>query len=299
MKLPQRQKQHISETASYKLFSSKIPDNWIVRDVTERDYGIDCYLELVNDNNELSGEIALIQLKSKQNIPWTKDDTYTLNGIEISTTNYWYKFPIPVFIFLTDIQAQELFFISVDYVIKRNFDDYVKQDVFSYKIKRSYIFEGESGIFAFKFHFYYCSYRSRFERELVYFLSNLVNYHNFISEHWNRDLFFELENIEIVFLESMFKNYSFLCTYCNVDWKPFSFREIKEKTIEKWGVEYANGLYELEAAEIVQRLDQINKPLIKSIKQFLHGEMSYWKFTNPSVYELVETIDDNGHYLVN
>lgn len=63
MKLPKRVPQHISETASFKLFSSKIPDNWIIRDITERDYGIDCYLELVNDNNELSGELALIQLK--------------------------------------------------------------------------------------------------------------------------------------------------------------------------------------------------------------------------------------------
>ncbi|WP_165835406.1 hypothetical protein [Chryseobacterium viscerum] len=51
MKLPKRVPQHISETASFKLFSSNIPDNWIIRDITERDYGIDCYLELVNENN--------------------------------------------------------------------------------------------------------------------------------------------------------------------------------------------------------------------------------------------------------
>lgn len=97
MKLPKRVPQHISETASFKLFSSKIPDNWIIRDITERDYGIDCYLELVNDNNELSGELALIQLKSRQTIPWTKEDYYTLTGVDITTSNYWFKFAVPVF----------------------------------------------------------------------------------------------------------------------------------------------------------------------------------------------------------
>lgn len=55
MELPQRVPQHISETASYKIFSIKIPDEWILRDVTERDYGIDCYLELVNEKKRCWG----------------------------------------------------------------------------------------------------------------------------------------------------------------------------------------------------------------------------------------------------
>jgi len=97
MKLPKRVPQHISETASFKLFSSKIPDSWIIRDITERDYGIDCYLELVNDDNELTGELALIQLKSRQSIPWTTQEYYSLTGVDIATSNYWYKFAVPVF----------------------------------------------------------------------------------------------------------------------------------------------------------------------------------------------------------
>jgi len=60
--LPKRTPQHISETASFKIFSNKIPDNWIIRYVTERDYGIDLYIELVNKDNELTGDLILIQL---------------------------------------------------------------------------------------------------------------------------------------------------------------------------------------------------------------------------------------------
>jgi hypothetical protein len=51
MKFPQRSQQHISETKSFKIFSSKIPDNWLVREITERDYGVDCYIEIVNNKN--------------------------------------------------------------------------------------------------------------------------------------------------------------------------------------------------------------------------------------------------------
>lgn len=47
MKYPERIDKHITESSSYKIFSNAIPDNWIVREVTERDYGIDCYVEIV------------------------------------------------------------------------------------------------------------------------------------------------------------------------------------------------------------------------------------------------------------
>lgn len=44
MRLPKRVPQPIYEVASFKLFSSKIPDNCIIREIIERDYGIDCYI---------------------------------------------------------------------------------------------------------------------------------------------------------------------------------------------------------------------------------------------------------------
>lgn len=178
MKLPKRVPQHISESASFKLFSSKIPNSWIVREVTERDYGIDCYLELVNDENELTGHLASIQLKSRQKIPWTQEDTYTLSEVNISTSNYWYNSLVPVFIFLTDIDEQEVYFESVGYHIKRNFDEFRKQTKFNYVFKKSHLFKGKDGIFSFKFDYYYEYYRARFESELLFFLSNLENIKN-------------------------------------------------------------------------------------------------------------------------
>ncbi len=63
MKLPIRPESHVTEAAAFKCFISKIPDRWIVRELTERDYGIDCYLEIVNSNNLVTGMLLSIQLK--------------------------------------------------------------------------------------------------------------------------------------------------------------------------------------------------------------------------------------------
>lgn len=294
MKLPKRVPQHISETASFKLFSSKIPDNWIIRDVTERDYGIDCYLELVNDNNELSGELALVQLKSREKIEWKPDDTYTLYNIDIATSNYWFKFPVPVFIFVADISAQELFFVSVHYAIRRNFGEFVKQTTFNYKVKRGNKFEGKDGVFHFKFDFYYEHYRSQFENELLIFLSNLERNIEFIEEHSYRDFHLGIERMDLIYFELLHSNYRFLCTYFNVDNPIPRLREIKAASREKFGEEAHYELYEHDLSELSSKYQKLTVDLIKAMKDFLHGELDFWLYTNPTVYDYVINIGENG-----
>ena len=46
MKYPNRVPTHIAETRSWKILYEQVPDEWIIRQVTERDYGIDCFVEL-------------------------------------------------------------------------------------------------------------------------------------------------------------------------------------------------------------------------------------------------------------
>ncbi len=294
MKLPKRPKQHTSETASFKLFQSKIPDSWIIREVTERDYGIDCYLELVNDDDELTGELVLIQLKSRESIPWTQDNTYTLSSVDIATSNYWYKFAVPVFIFLADIAKQEIFMLSVDYWIKRNFSEFIKQSAFNYKFKKSSIFEGKDGIFSFKFRFYYEFYRQQFENELLFFLTNLHHFQDFQIEHNGRDYHLGIEGTDLIYFEAMHRNYKFLCTYFNLDNPIPTMKELKKKSREKFGNALHYELYEHDLTEWINEFKKLTLEIIKGLKEFLEGELSYWLIINPSIYNYVINIRENG-----
>lgn len=287
MKLPKRVPQHRSETASFKLFSSKIPDNWIIRDVTERDYGIDCYLELVNNKDELTGELALIQLKSRDGIPWTHDGNYNLTGVDISTSNYWFNFSVPVFIFLADINSQELYFKSVDHVIKRNFSEFIKQEKFNYNFNKVDKFEGKDGVFAFKFCFYYEYYREQFENELLFFLANLQFFRNFQLEHNGRDFHLGIEDGDLIFFESMHRNYRSLCIYFNIGNPIPKLRDIKLKSKEKFGKDAYYELFEPDLTEWMDNFESLTGLIIKKMKTFLYGELSYWEVTNPTVYKYV------------
>jgi hypothetical protein len=297
MKLPKRVPQHISETASFKLFSSKIPDAWIIRDVTERDYGIDCYLELVNDNNELSGELALIQLKSRQTIPWTQEGYFTLTGIDISTSNYWYRFAVPVFIFLADISNQELYFTSVDSYIKRNFSEFKKQIVFNYRMRHVDKFEGKAGILAFKLHYYYEFHRQQFENELLFFLSNLQHFNDFQNEHDNRDFHLGIESNDLIYFEAMHRNYDFLCSYFGILNPIPSIRDIKKRSREKFQGEYYYELYEHDLTEWVGEFQKLTLEILTELKQLIEMEHGYWIAVHLSIFNYVRNIKDDGTLL--
>lgn len=289
MKFPKRPKQHVSESNSFRLFSSKMPEHWIIREVTERDYGVDCYLEIVENNGDLTGHLVLCQLKSRESIAWSKANEYTLSQIDISTTNYWYNFQIPVFIFLTDIKEQELYFMSVNHYVRKNFDKYAKQNAFDYKMQKSLRFIE----FDFKFFYYYEFYRAQFENEIVFFISNLHHYQEFMENHCNRDSHLSLDEKESIFLESMYRNQRYLCQYLNIDWNIPSLNELKTKSKQRFQSNIID-FYELDAKELITLIHPITTLIIKRFKSFAFSELNFWLYNNRTLYNYLNNIGPNG-----
>ena len=289
MKLPKRVPQHISETASFKIFSSKVPNNWIIRDVTERDYGIDCYLEIVNQNNELTGDLALIQLKSRQSILWTKENKFTLSKIDIATTNYWYSFPVPVFIFLVDINRNELYYLPIGNYIKTHYLDFNKQKIFNYKVEKRNLF----GMFTFRLYYIRELYRNRFESEFLFFLSNLEHYQKFQLGHENLDFHLGVERTDLIFFEVMHRNYEFLASYFDIRHPIPEIFKIKEKSREMFSTGYYE-LYEYDLSIWGKEFQKLTLQIIKKIKAFLENEKSYWLITNRTVYNYAIQIKEDG-----
>jgi hypothetical protein len=295
MKFPKRVPQHISETASFKIFSNGIPDNWIIRDITERDYGIDCYLEIVTEQNEVTGQLALIQLKARQKISWTKDGTYTLNGVDIATTNYWYNFPVPVFIFLVDIEKEESFFIHVKQYIRIHFDEYSKQDKLNYVFENKYRVPGNapSKLFTFRLYHLQETYRQQFESELLFFLSSLRNFQEFQSLHDNLDFHLGIESTDQIFFESMHKNYEFLCTYLEIKSKIPTLEQIKSDSHEKFKSPYYD-LHEHDLTEWMGDFRNLTTLIVQKAKHFIGKEENYWKITNRSFFAYIHSLGKNG-----
>ncbi|MEM5640444.1 DUF4365 domain-containing protein [Bacillus toyonensis] len=112
---PSRPRQHILETSSGKALSNFIPDNWIIRGVTESDYGIDYEIELVKDNGEVTGKFFKLQLKATDKIYTRKDGFISLSQIKMTTINYWISLnkQTHVFVCLFDSQTGNLYWTNI------------------------------------------------------------------------------------------------------------------------------------------------------------------------------------------
>ena len=103
---PSRHITHTIEKHAIDVLNRQLPKEWIVREVTERDYGIDLYIEIVGKDKKVTGDLIAIQLKGKEKLNFSEDDTFTFYSIKMSTMNYWLGLPVPVFLVVVCLDSE-------------------------------------------------------------------------------------------------------------------------------------------------------------------------------------------------
>lgn len=281
--------QHISESSSYKIFRDSVPDHWIVREVTERDYGIDCYVELVNNNLDLTGDLVSFQIKSKKNIIWNKNGTVKLTGIKESTVNYWYKFSVPVFICLVDLTTKKSYFLSLKKYIREHFNLYLNEYRIPFLFNKENELSNTSDSLNTFIHQYFID--NSYEvlaRDIVSFISNYHTYKVFLKTHIGRDFFLGLERETILYLQQTYNHLESLCMYFEIEWDLNDFETYKVKN-ENYD------LYEAQASTISSLLVGKLKPLFIQIQnQICKKEQTYWLCRDNILSNFLYNISDES-----
>jgi len=201
MKLPSRPETHVTEAASWRLLQNLVPETWIVREVTERDYGIDAYVEIASPAGEITGDLISVQLKGTSSIMWKPakaknggggkkaSATATSPQIATSTANYWERLPVPVFLFVADIAAADIYFVSVEQPIRRNYGKLSSQDSMTFRLVKNFSLNSDLGAPAVE----WLATRERLHRDFVFHIAGLVShaegFHEFIGMNRGRDSF--------------------------------------------------------------------------------------------------------------
>jgi hypothetical protein len=292
MEYPQRIDNHITETASYKTFSLNIPNNWIIRDVTERDYGIDCYVELVNEKNQVTGELISIQLKGVNDLEWTQKGTYNFSDVKISTTNYWRNFPTPVMLCVVDIKNEKVYFEPVKSAIRKSFLKYREQKSFSYKIHK----ENElklSCLQPFLNSYFQEKNIAIAENNIITFISMYGEYRSFFDSYYGRDLFLGIEVDRILTLKHIHNNLKFLCGYYNIAWDMEPLSHYFKESQKDFGDDY--DLHEHYNDQIIDKLDPLMVPLLLAIRQQITViEKEYFIANDLTLFNFAINIRDDG-----
>jgi len=292
MELPKRSLQHISESRSYKIFRNNIPDHWIVREITERDYGIDCYVELVNNKFQLTGDLISFQIKSKSNITWNRNDNFKIKSINESTVNYWYKFAVPVVICLVDLTVQKVYFLSLKKYIREHFDLYLNESKMPFLFnKKNELSQISEALIVLLREYYLDSSYEILCRDIISFVSNYHSYKVFLNGHIGRDYFLGLERETILYLQQIYDHLKYLCMYFEIEWDLDDFGAYKVQN-ENYD------LYEAQASTICSLLFKKLKPLFLKIQHHVcEKEPTYWSCKNNVLSNFLYNISDESEIL--
>ncbi len=303
MEFPKRTDSHVTESASWKILQKSLPEEWVIREVTERDYGIDCYVEIVQKDRQVTGDLCSIQLKGTDGIEWSKDangqhSRARFSGIKKTTINYWMNLPVPVFLMWADIAKGKLFFSPVKAQVRRQYIAYLdqKQKTLGFDFFSDLDMETPTGKLAFFACYVKEKYFSQFSNYLRGVLIHCREYWNFIVANQGRDCFMEVEEGRQLILVHIYNSCLFLSDFLDVKWNVIGLDEAFEEDRETWKNTYCL-LHEMTLDKVLRELEPVFIEILKKAKNLVSNlQQDYWTNEDPLLFTMCLNLDVDHLY---
>lgn len=283
MKLPQRHPNHILETMSWKILQAALPSTWILREVTERDYGIDAYLELVTNDGFVTGDLVSLQLKGVGRIEW-KDRAYQFSGTRVETINYWMKLPAPVFLCIADAETGRVWFADVKDQVRRAYKEFNSQKTLTFLVQNDHTFNTHDGLLSFLMAYLQEWRHQRFSMDVMALLANCSQYAQFCEDRYHRDWHLPLEADNLMRLAHLHNVASNVASHLGVEWNLPSVEKLMG--IDRQAIKDSScDLHEGTALEFVNNIRlKLADIIVAARKHVAQDYADYWRVTDPLLF---------------
>lgn len=276
---------------------NEIPEHWIIREITERDYGIDAYIELVTNEGQVSGELCSVQLKSSSNINWNENDKVRFSGIKKEIVNYWINSPVPVFLFWADLSVDKLYFASVKKQVRNQYDKYNNEKIktMGFNFYKTNRIDNRDHIYNFLDLYFKEKNFNKFKNYLRGLLIHHEEYYEFIIYNQGRDFFLSVEEKRKLMMNHIYKTCKFLSHILDINWEVISLSDAYKEDVEIWNEsDYSNykssygELHEYMLTRIMKEIEPIFIDILeKSKKLIINKQKNYWQKVDYFLYNFV------------
>lgn len=304
MQFPKRTEEHIKETASMTRLVQCLPNEWIVRHVTERDYGIDCLVELVFDG-EVRGHLAAIQLKGIDSLQWTDGDSVDgddqakarYSKVKVETVNYWMALPVPVILCIHDEAADQIYFVDIKRQVRQRYAELSKQKTFGFDMERKLMLAPGFGIAVFIGLYFMERGIELFSGSLLDLLLHKDTYADCIKHGWCRDAPMEVDKSEVMMLIRLCKGCEVVLERLGgVDWGIKDVFELMAKDREFFS-DAGAWMHELTRAKIVRKMaPRFVKAVKKGMDLVSVRERDYWLARDPMLVSYCDDVKRYGEF---
>lgn len=296
MKYPKRPSTHIKETESWKILQNSVPSEWIVREVSERDYGVDCYIEMVGNDGSVTGDLLSVQLKGTELLDWKHNDRQNrhearFSGIKIETINYWMNLAVPVFLCVAETSTNKLFFAPIKHQVRNQYKKYINQQSLSFLLSTEHSFDGDQGLL----NFIICYIQEKNFKELTelsrLLLIHLPQYYEFILGNQELDPFLGVEPEEELMFVHIYLTLHNLCNVLAIDWDIKWLSDVYSDDKKTWNDSFY-GLHNLTLTEILPQIKIKLVAVLESIKKILTDyQKDYWEKKEYIIYCKAKDLD--------
>jgi hypothetical protein len=130
-----------------------LPDEWVWRHITGRDYGVDVIVELVEMSDGvgyLPGNLVSVQAKGVAELTWRRNGTARIAGIKKRTVTYWMNLPMPVFLCVYEASTKNTYFTDVKRCVRANYGQMLQaRKTVSFEVLKAFPLNEEIGLFWF------------------------------------------------------------------------------------------------------------------------------------------------------
>jgi Domain of unknown function (DUF4365) len=297
LRYPTRHQSHVTETASFKRLDSCIPSHWIIRHVSERDYGVDCMVEPVRrPGGPVVGDLLAIQLKGTKILNWSPHDDFgfaraTFSGVDTATVNYWMRLPVPVFLCVHEQESNALYFVGVKNQVRRRYKETRTQRTFGFELSTARdLSRPESHGLLYAMYLHECA-RTAFASALTDLLVNRDSLVKYITGNVQRDEFMEVETSELVRLSRLYSNVKTVADFTDIAWTLPTLDDFIQQDEQVFKDRYAI-MHELTHDKVLRGLAPLLiAALRKACDVIAKLEHDYWLENEPL---LVYFITSNG-----
>ena len=297
MEFPKRPPEHVTETASWKVLRDRTPSQWLVREVSERDYGIDAYIELVGTDGSLRGALLSVQLKGTEDFEWNQSAypdeprTVTFSGIKIETINYWMNLPIPAFLVVTDNKNGKAYFAAIKDQVRSRYNEFESQKSFGFVLRENYELGSTCGRTLFLFGYIREKRFPELESALLNLLSHWSSYLRFIDENDHWDIHLEVETEKEVFAIQLCKLIEFTKNYFGLKFDIPDLNTIYREDQEAFEDSFSS-LHQISLQKILEPIRHALIETLVYLKNYVSNEKGgYWMSKSPAIWSMCESLE--------
>jgi hypothetical protein len=289
MQYPKRAAEHILETASAKALESCLPDAWIVRHATERDYGLDCIVEIVGPDHAVKGDMAAIQLKGASDVRWRCDAqpvSATISGIQTTTIAYWLGLPVPVLLCVFDQSDCGVYWTNPREQVRERFDQFRSQSTFGLNLDRSDDLRDTAGLDSFVRAYRRELMYPRFVAALLSLVANTDSHVEYMGDSLGRDFHMTVEGRELAQLLHLYDCCKTVSDYLGKPWELPSITELFERDARTSGE--PGTLHESSRDLVVRKLISAYIEAVDAGLQLIDEQAPYWYSVYPYLMESLD-----------